>query len=78
MPTPDIIQRAKDLHREVGDRDPALRADLDRVIAAPQERQHYSSLGDRLRAAVTAWKVDHPGLAGAAQGLIDELVAAGL
>jgi len=35
-------------------------------------------LRERLKAAVARFGADHPSLAGAAQGLIDELVAAGL
>jgi hypothetical protein len=78
MPTPEIIQRARDLQRDVGTADPELAADLVRVLASPDDRARYGSLRERLRTAVARFEADHPKLAGAAQGLIDELVAAGL
>ena len=87
MPTPEIIERVRKLHGDLATTPPAapaaehvvsLRSDLDDVIAAPHEKHRYTSLNDRLREAAANLRAHHPKLAGAVQGLIDELVAAGL
>ena len=87
MPTPQIIERVRSLHGELGTPDPAaplpgdldaLRQQLDIVMLAPAESERYSLLGDKLRAVAAKLETNHPRLAGAVQGLIDELVAAGL
>lgn len=87
MPTPEVIERVRKLHGELASTPAetpaaaqvvALRSDLDEVMAAPQEKERYSALNERLREAAASLRAHHPRLAGAVQGLIDELVAAGL
>ena len=80
---PQIIDRVRQLHGELAtgtspDELDSLRKQLDVVMVAPHEKQRYSSLGDGLREVAASLRANHPRLAGAVQGLIDELVAAGL
>lgn len=77
MPTPEILQRVRSVHGEVGAVDPELHKQLDAVLLDPNKAD-YGGLRSRLLEAYTDLQAKHPKVAGALKGLIDELVAAGL
>ncbi len=79
MPTPEIIQRVRELHAELkAQPDPAKQQDvlrqLETVMLEPAHTPHYKSLSDKL----LALEVDHPKLAGSVQQLVELLTSAGL
>jgi hypothetical protein len=88
MITPAIIERVRELRAELAETQPdapevAREADnlkraLDTVMLAPTTAEQYTSLRDQLLHAYAGFENDNPKLAGALQGLIAELTAAGL
>jgi hypothetical protein len=88
MPTQAIIARIRELHAELAETQPdapqaapeadSLKRALDTVMLAPAETDQYTSLRDQLTVAYVRFENENPKLAGALQGLIAELTAAGL
>jgi Domain of unknown function (DUF4404) len=87
MPTPEIIERVRKLHDELGETqpDPAkqpavedLKRELQTVMLEPEHKPHYKSLSDKLLFHYIGLSIDHPKLAQSMQGLVDSLAAAGL
>ena len=88
MTTPAIIERVRELRAELEAPQPDapsaappdadnLRKALDVVMLTPAEGD-YASLRDQLLLAYAGFETANPKLAGALQGLIAELTAAGL
>lgn len=87
MPTPEIIERVKQLHDDLSatQPDPArqpavdeLKAELQTVMLEPDHAPHYKSLSDKLLFHYVGFQIDHPKLAGSMQGLVESLARAGL
>jgi hypothetical protein len=85
MPTPEVIARVRELHAELAESQPdtpaeavALRQAIDQVLLEPHVQEHYTSLNDKLQLAYVKFEIDHPKLAGAVQGVIASLSAAGI
>jgi hypothetical protein len=87
MPTPEIIERVRKLNDELGETqpDPAkaehvaeLRRHIDTVLAEPDHRPHYKSLGDKLLFHYVGFQIDHPKLAASMESVVDQLQKAGL
>jgi hypothetical protein len=87
MPTPEVIARVRELHAELAETQPqtvaaaevvSLRQAVDQVLLEPTVQEHYTSLNDKLLLAYTKIQIDHPKLAGAVQGVIASLSAAGI
>ncbi len=84
MPTPEIIQKVKDLHQQIADTPNApadatqIQKQLDTILVQPEHAPHYASLSDRLRDAYVKFQTDHPRLARAMVDLDRALDAAGL
>ena len=87
MPTPDIIERVKSLRDELGETQPDaarapkvedLKAAIDVVLAQPDQRPHYKSLGDKLLFHYVGFQIDHPKLAASMEALADTITKAGL
>ena len=88
MPTPEIIQKARDLHRQIAETPDlpshvkpdatAIQQQLDTILLDPSHVPNYSSLNDRLLLAYVKFQVDHPKLANAMIDLQARLAAAGL
>lgn len=89
MITPAILERVRDLQSQLAETPegpsavaPAevasLKQALDVVMLDPTQPELYSSLRDRLLLAYVGFQIDHPELAGAMQGLIEALNAAGI
>jgi Domain of unknown function (DUF4404) len=85
MPTPSIIDRLREVHTELeGSQRVAdsshvdgLKRQIDAVMLEP-EGADYATLRERLAAAYASFEGEYPKVAGAIQGLIAELTAAGL
>jgi len=82
MPTPEIVERVRKLHSELGEiqpdptRAPAvveLREHADAVIREPDHAPHYKSLGDKLLVHYVGFEQDHPTLAKAMESLANAL-----
>jgi hypothetical protein len=87
MPTPEIIERVRKVHAELGETQPTpmtraeievLRQHVELVVKQPDHKAHYTSLKDRIELAATGFQLDHPKLFGLLNGLAVELAAAGL
>lgn len=88
MPTTAILERVRELQAELAETQPDapgavqetgnLKQALDTVLLAPAESEQYTALRDQLLLAYAGFEVAYPKLAGAMQGLIAELTAAGL
>jgi hypothetical protein len=87
MPTPDIIERVRKLHDELGETtpDPAnapavaeLKQQLTTVMLEPTVVPHYKSLGDKLLFHYIGFQIDHPKLAASMESLADSITKAGL
>ncbi len=88
MSTPAIIERIRELRAELAETQPDapteapevdnLRKALDTVMLAPADGNPYASLRDQLLLAYAGFQNENPKVAGALQGLIAELSAAGL
>jgi hypothetical protein len=88
MPTPEIIQKARDLHKQLAETPDlpsnvqpdasAIQKQIDTILLEPDHVPHYTSLNDRLLFAYVKFQVDHPKLAAAMVDLQASLAAAGL
>ena len=84
MPTPEIIERVRQLRTQLGETQPAdpetsqLVHEIDSVLADPAHAPRYDGLGERLRSASTGVEVRHPQLAASVQAVINALSAAGV
>ncbi len=88
MPTPAIIERVRELNAQLAETQPNapeavaevdnLRKALDVVLLAPAQADQYTSLRDQLLLSYVGFQIDYPQVAGAMQGLIDALAAAGI
>jgi hypothetical protein len=85
MPTPEVIDRARELHDQLEKEppdalDPVLdvRPQLAKVLEEPHNAANYDALSERLQAAYEKLEVDHPTLAAFVQATINALNAAGL
>ncbi len=87
MPTPEIIERVRKLDEELGETqpDPAkaghvaeLRKHIETVLAEPEHRPHYKSLGDKLLFHYVGFQIDHPKLAASMESLVNTLATVGL
>ena len=88
MPTPEIIQKVKDLQQQI-DETPdlpthvqpdvsAIQKQIATIMLEPGKVAHYTSLNDRLLFAFVKFQVDHPKLANAMIDVTNALAAAGL
>lgn len=87
MPTPEIIQKVRELHAELGETRPTplTQAEIDRmkqavelVIREPDHMPHYKSLNDRILFAVVGFQIDHPKLFDLMTGVAASLSNAGI
>jgi len=82
MPTPEIIERVKDVHSQLGEvsdaKADALKQQLATVMLEPEKRAHYGSLAQRLREAYAGWLTEHPKLAASMETLANDLSNVGL
>lgn len=87
MPTPSVIEGVKVVHSQLDEVKPnasgtpdvdVLKRQLETVILEPHHKQHYASLGNRLRAAYAGFASNHPSLAASMESLANELSKAGL
>jgi hypothetical protein len=87
MPTPDVIERVRDLQTKLAETKPTastapvvddLKKLVDAAVREPTHAPHYTTLRDRLRLAYAGFETDHPKLASAMERVISELTAAGL
>jgi len=88
MPTPAIIERVRDLQGQLAETPDApselvrevdnVKKALDVVMLDPYNAELYTSLRDRLLLAYIGFQIDHPKVAGAMQGLVEALNAAGI
>ena len=84
MPTPDIIERMRQLRSELAEAKPAapeaahVATALDSVLVDPTQAPRYAGLGARLRSALTALEGSHPQLAASIGAVINALSAAGI
>ncbi|CAN5287274.1 hypothetical protein BH11MYX1_BH11MYX1_55040 [soil metagenome] len=87
MPTPEIIERVRKLHDELGETqpDPAkaehvaeLRKQIDTVLAEPAHEPHYKSLSDKLLFHYVGFQIDHPKLAASMESIVDQIQKAGI
>jgi hypothetical protein len=88
VPTPEIIERVRDLHRELAetpDYEPSRKPDvvaiqqqIDTILLDPSQVHHYTSLSDRLLSAYVGFEIDHPKIASAMQRVIAAVNGAGL
>ena len=78
MPTPEIIDRVRDLHGKLnGDADPVkqdVAKELELVLIEPTQAMRYARLSDKL----LALEAKHPKLSSAIDELVGMLNAAGL
>lgn len=82
MPTPEIIERVKQVHAQLGDvsgaKADALKQQLATVMLEPGEKAHYRTLAQRLREAYGGFLADHPKLAAQIETLANDLSNVGL
>jgi len=88
MPTPEIIEKARDLQRQIAETPDlpthvrpdtrAIQQQLDTILVDPSLVPNYDSLGDRLLLAYVKFEVDHPKIARAMLDLNAALAGAGL
>ncbi len=87
MPTPEIIERVRKLDAELSETQPnpatapgieALRLQVKTVMLEPEHLPHYKSLNDKLLFHYMGFRIDHPKLAAAMEGVTASLAAAGL
>jgi hypothetical protein len=84
MPTPDVIEKVRQLRAELATARPAspeaehLTKQLDTVLVEPDHAPHYAGLGDRLRSAAAGLEAEHPQLAAAMTTVVNALNAAGV
>jgi hypothetical protein len=88
MPTPQIIQKARDLQKQIAETPDiptnaqpdasAIQQQIDTIMLEPSHVPHYTSLNDRLLLAYVKLESDHPKLAAAMVDLTNALAAAGL
>lgn len=82
MPTPEIIQRVREVHDELG-KTPAkaehaeLRKSLDRVLEEPSHAPHYANLSETLFRQRAMFEAEHPVLAESIERLANALAAVG-
>jgi len=84
MPTPAIIERVRDLQRELAETPdaarashpevPAIEQQIETIMLDPSQVHLYTSLNDRLLKAYVAFEIDHPKLA---RAMIDVATALG-
>ena len=87
MPTPAIIQKVRDLRKQIAETPDlpthvqpdasAIQQQIDTIMLQPDHVPHYTSLNDRLLLAYVKFQVDHPKLAAAMIDLQSALAAAG-
>lgn len=85
MPTPEIIQRVREVHDELGKttQDPGkpgigeVRDSLGAVLKEPSHEPHYRTLAEKLFAYRTELELEHPMLAETVERLANELAAFG-
>lgn len=88
MPTPEIIQKVKDLQQQIAETPDlpthvqpdvtAIQKQIDTILVDPSHVPNYSSLNDRLLLAFVKFQVDHPKLADAMVNVTNALANAGL
>ncbi len=88
MPTPEILEKVRQLHQQIAETPDlpnhvqpdvsAIQKQIDTILLEPDHVPHYTSLNDRLLYAYVKFEVDHPELAKAMQGVSNALQAAGL
>ena len=84
MPTPDVIEKVRQLRGELAAAQPSspdaarIAKQIDDVLAEPARAQHYEGLGDRLRSAAAGLEGEYPQLAAAMTTVLNALSAAGV
>ena len=88
MPTPEILAKVRDLHKQLAETPDlpthvkpdvaAIQKQIDTILLEPEHVPHYTSLNDRLLFAYVKLEVDHPALAKTMVDLTNTLAAAGL
>ena len=82
MPTPDVIDRVRELHERLEQEPHAalepVQQQLRTIVLEPHDAAHYHSLSERLQNAYESLEVDHPKLAAVVQATMNALNAAGL
>ena len=84
MPSPEVIEKVRQLRAELASARPAspeaerLAQQIDALLADPEQAQHYEGLGERLRSAAAGLEAEHPQLAAAMTTVLNALSAAGV
>ena len=83
MPTPEVIEKVRQLHAELEEQPDApdlesLRKQIDTVLVEPFHAPHYHGLRDKLLFAYVGFEIDHPKIASTMQSVINSLTVAGL
>lgn len=84
MPTPDVIDKVRQLRAELATAPSAspeaerITQQLDSVLIEPGHAPHYAGLGERLRAAAAGLEAEHPQLAAAMMTVVNALSATGV
>jgi hypothetical protein len=84
MPTPDVIEKVRQLRAELATARPSspeaehLAKQIDAVLIEPDHAPYYVGLGERLRAAATELEREHPQLAATMTTVLNALNAAGV
>jgi hypothetical protein len=80
MPTPEIIERMRQLRSQLNDHPDAahIATDLDTVLAEPAHAPRYEGLRGLLQSASAGIESRHPQLAASINTVINALTAAGL
>jgi hypothetical protein len=82
MPTPEIVDKVRDLRKQIaeskGPEAEALRKQIDTILLEPEHRPHYRSLVERLRALYRHIVASSPNAAALIEEVANELTAAGL
>ena len=84
MPTPEIIERVRQLDAELAETQPnpatapgieTLRMQVKTVMLEPEHLPHYKSLGDKLLFHYVGFQIDHPQLAAAMERVTSSALA---
>ncbi len=88
MPTPEIIEKVRELRQQIAETPDlpshvqpdvsAIEKQIDTILLEPAHVPHYTSLNDRLLFSYVKLEIDHPNLAKAMQSVSNALAAAGL
>jgi hypothetical protein len=82
MPTPDVIEKVRQLRAELATAASPEAAhitqQLDTVLVEPNHAPHYAGLGERLRTAAAGLEAEYPQLAAAMMTVVNALNATGV